>query len=330
MAAAPTKSPRVRNWCFTLNNPSGLLDDEYEANTSLIAYICYGEEIGDSGTPHFQGYVEFTKKVTLKVCKELLPTAHWEPRYGTQAQAIAYCKKEGDPFLFHERGTLKVQGKRTDIQDLYKDALTLMSLKDLQDKHPAPYMRMHRAVDRVRFNATVGMRRSRVPTVVVLYGETGCGKTHYCEEIAPDAFYLEAPSSSNGTLWWDGYDFQDTVVFDEFSGWVKFTKLLRMLHQGNCKIETKGGTMALMATNFLFTSNYHPSTWYPNVSNWNSFLRRVTTWSYWFMEDGLRKHSNFNDYDDFCAFAIQIEGPPKTDNNNRPKYCPPDGCTRLE
>jgi len=321
------RSPRSRNWVFTLNNPSGLLDGDYLDWMDKITYLCYGEETGDSGTPHFQGYVEWNEKATLKTCKDFLYEAHWEPRRGTQMEAINYCKKEGDPLLFHEHGTLKQQGKRTDLEEMYKDALSLMSLSELQDKHPSNYMRYPKAVDRVRFNATVNKTRTRMPTVAVLYGSTGTGKTHYCTTNSPDAYILESPSSKNGTLWWDGYDFHDTVIVDEFYGWIKFSKLLRICDKYNCKVEIKGGTTALLAENFYFTSNSHPATWYPNVPNWNAFVRRVSIWSYWWMEDGVRMHSDHSTYEEFCDVVEHYEGPLPL---KPPPYTPSDGCTRQD
>lgn len=42
------------NWCFTINNPEGLLDFD---TLPPHKYCVYQEEIGENGTLHFQGYV---------------------------------------------------------------------------------------------------------------------------------------------------------------------------------------------------------------------------------------------------------------------------------
>jgi len=52
------------NWCFTLNNYT---DEEMEqiknlAPSGIIQYIAFGEEIGEEGTPHLQGYLRLNKK----------------------------------------------------------------------------------------------------------------------------------------------------------------------------------------------------------------------------------------------------------------------------
>lgn len=48
---------RAKNWCFTINNPTGLLDFE---SFPPIKYAVYQEEVGKKGNYHFQGYVTFS------------------------------------------------------------------------------------------------------------------------------------------------------------------------------------------------------------------------------------------------------------------------------
>lgn len=95
---------RYRNWCFTLNfgelPPFLFLDGDF--NDSLITYLCYQEEVGDSGTHHLQGYLELSAPRPLRsvlafplFCdlQQAGYSFHLEPRRGTQAEAIAYCRK---------------------------------------------------------------------------------------------------------------------------------------------------------------------------------------------------------------------------------------------
>jgi len=54
-------SRQFRNFVFTLNNYS---EEEHETllKCDSFKYIIIGREIGDSGTPHLQGYAELKKK----------------------------------------------------------------------------------------------------------------------------------------------------------------------------------------------------------------------------------------------------------------------------
>lgn len=82
-------------FCFTLNNPimkgEELLEHFKVAGANLVVFQL---EEGESGTPHFQGYVRFTKRMRLGNLKKVLPQAHWENRKKPPKAAIAYCKKE--------------------------------------------------------------------------------------------------------------------------------------------------------------------------------------------------------------------------------------------
>jgi len=86
-------SPSIR-WCFTLNNYTK------EEHSSIVLvfreksklYII-GDEVGEFGTPHLQGYVEFKTKVRPV---NLFPfkRIHWEKSKGNRDENITYCSKQ--------------------------------------------------------------------------------------------------------------------------------------------------------------------------------------------------------------------------------------------
>ena len=86
-------SPSIR-WCFTLNNYTkeelGSIVLIFREKSKL--YII-GDEVGESGTPHLQGYVEFKTKVRpmgLFSFKRI----HWEKCKGNRDENVAYCSKQ--------------------------------------------------------------------------------------------------------------------------------------------------------------------------------------------------------------------------------------------
>jgi len=86
-------SPSIR-WCFTLNNYT---ENEYSSIIDIFKiksklYII-GNEIGESKTPHLQGYVEFKTKVRPMGLFEH-KRIHWEKAKGNKEQNIEYCSKE--------------------------------------------------------------------------------------------------------------------------------------------------------------------------------------------------------------------------------------------
>ena len=94
------KNPQAKHWCFTLNNPG---EEEVPEWPVDVQYYVIGIETGASGTPHWQGYVCFTKQLRLTQLKRLMPRAHWEVMRGTPQQAADYCKKDGN---YQEDGIL--------------------------------------------------------------------------------------------------------------------------------------------------------------------------------------------------------------------------------
>ena len=118
MSSAKSSITQGRNWCFTLNNFT-TTDLKF---TDKVAYAIWQHEVGESGTPHLQGYIEFTRSQQLTACKKLLPTAHWAMRKGSQAEARAYCMKKDSTYRAGpwEYGEFREhqQGHRTDIDEV--------------------------------------------------------------------------------------------------------------------------------------------------------------------------------------------------------------------
>lgn len=85
--------PLCRAWCYTLNNPT---EDEIEIIKRIpdIKVHVAAHEVGDSGTPHIQGYIRFEKPQRMTRIKRFLPRAHVEIREGTETQAYNYCLKQ--------------------------------------------------------------------------------------------------------------------------------------------------------------------------------------------------------------------------------------------
>ena len=81
-----------KRWCFTLNNWT-------ENQLSAIVRECHsfcdiaviGSEVGESGTPHLQGYVEFKVKQRPLSKMQGAKGAHWEVSKGTRYDNYEYC-----------------------------------------------------------------------------------------------------------------------------------------------------------------------------------------------------------------------------------------------
>lgn len=109
---------RAKRWVFTLNNPT---PEEVVNLNNLgpqVEYLVFGNEVGENGTPHLQGYVHFKAAVRFTTAKnKLSPRVHLEVARGSPEEAATYCKKDGN---FQEYGVLpEGQGKRRDLDAFF-------------------------------------------------------------------------------------------------------------------------------------------------------------------------------------------------------------------
>lgn len=92
----------------------------------------------------------------------------------------------------------------------------------------------------------------------MFWGAPRTGKSRKAHEMFPDAY--RAADNPNG--WFDGYEGQEAVIFDEFTGLFPRQLMLQLLDRYPLQLPIKGGFVAIKATKVVFTSNLDPSTWY--------------------------------------------------------------------
>ena len=298
----------ARNFIFTLNNPTEDLSFEDSLWNNNLKFLVAVKEVGESGTPHLQGYLELIQPRRFTWVKERLPQAHLEKRRGSRKQAIAYCLKTLVPYLqvqessqlsseeeFNE--SLLVNSMTTylfpsdaclyklvqdNCLDKKKETQRQKTLKEVRNKinegatdltianeYFDVWVSNYRAFERYR--TLITPPRNHPVEVIVIQGPTATGKSKYCLDNYPNAYWKQR------SQWWDGYSGHDTVVIDEFYGWLPFDLLLRVCDRYPLLVESKGGQIQFVAKTIIITSNSVPNSWYRNVY-FNSFMRRVSKW----------------------------------------------------
>ncbi|AHH31485.1 replication-associated protein [Dragonfly larvae associated circular virus-10] len=89
-------------WCFTLNNytEKDVASITEKLTFSNCVFAKVGKEIGDSGTPHLQGFIHLRKRLRLACLKKLVgDRAHCEVARGTDKDNESYCGKDSDVVL---------------------------------------------------------------------------------------------------------------------------------------------------------------------------------------------------------------------------------------
>lgn len=272
---------QARHWCFTINNPGDELID-FDV-IEHVRYSVYQKEVGEQGTPHYQGYIEFTKPKRLGAVKKIFPTAHWEVRKGTRTEARDYCTKEDSrvdgPYEYGEwRDESPKKGRAIDS---FKEAIDSGKTDlELWDSHPFQFLQYHKHLGTIRLLKSSG--RNWEMTVEYIYGKPGVGKSHKALTENPGAFW-KAPLNQ----WWDGYQGQKTIILDEFSGrWFPWEILMKLLDCYPLPVEQKGGMMPMMANKIVITSNKYPWDLYNRLKfPMEALYRRITSWI--LLEEGV-------------------------------------------
>lgn len=149
-----------RRYVFTLNNPAtnspkwgGVSDfGVWLFNILGLSFIIWSYEKGASGTKHFQGYLELSKKSHLQSIKNKFKAfgAWVAPAKGTAQQSIEYIShtgkwigKQGLIAGAWEKGqpAKLAQGTRTDLKLLADDIKKGHDLKKIAEDHTATLLK---------------------------------------------------------------------------------------------------------------------------------------------------------------------------------------------
>lgn len=282
---------KLRNICATLNNWTedqhasiikNFLDDKY-------TYLVIGKEVGESGTPHLQIYLELPNSRAFRTLHKELFKAHIEARKGTAKQASDYCKKGEQPHEeweehgakgpnwgknvdYTELGVLSQQGKRTDLDDLVESIATGKRTTDevcIED--PMMYHKYGRTLTKAEDILLRKRYRKEMTAGEWYYGGTGVGKSHTAyENYNPDTHYVK-PMGEKDVGWWDGYTGQETVIINEFRGQLPYSELLDLMDKWPKFVSRRGREpVPFLAKRLIITSALPPGEVYHNLAERDS------------------------------------------------------------
>lgn len=167
------------------------------------------------------------------------------------------------------------QGRPAGKIEAMKAAIEGKSLTYVMENYPDQYARYHAAINKVIAAKDSPRFLHEPPEVLIYFGPTGTGKSYKAYSENPDAYRKILAGK-----WWDGYDNQSTVIFEEFNPTAKneidLPELLKALDKYPYRIEVKGGSMQLKANKFIFTTNINPASWYEGHPQQAAFRRRIT------------------------------------------------------
>lgn len=241
-------------WVFTLNNYS---DEELRAIkswcTASCQYCVIGEEVGESGTPHLQGYLRTKKKCRLSQIKDYVSRrAHFEAARGSDIDNRDYCSKEGRVWSFGRcRG--KDSKSRDELALEYSACFNSRELGKFIDDNPGVYAWSGHTLLRNQLAGRPAIERPDI-NVEWIWGPPGVGKSRLAHERYPNG-YVKEPR----TKWWTGYKLESDIIIDDFGPrGIDLNHLLRWFDRYRCYVETKGDMVPLYGVNWIVTSNFSP------------------------------------------------------------------------
>lgn len=271
---------RARSFCFTHNNYG---EDDLASLQALtfVKYGCVGKEIGESGTPHLQGYllVKNPKELSamIKALKNALGTApHVEICKGSPQSNIEYCSKGGD---VTEWGTKPKMGRRMDLEHAAEMVREGKRMIEIADEHPGTFIRYHKGIRAYKelhdAEKAAGWRDVKC---YLLTGPTGCGKTRHAMASADRVYKIQG----SDLQWWDGYEGEETILIDEYANDMKITKLLALLDGYKLRLPVKGGFTYAAWKEVWITTNLMTLHDQAAEEHRRALARRITkTVSYW-------------------------------------------------
>lgn len=256
-----------KTWVYTLNNYSD--DDVKQLTLFTVSKHRCCKEVGDNNTPHLQGSITFKRAYRLSQLKKLNSRIHWESAKVVDSEN--YCTK-GDVVIDVNNSA---QGKRTDLNKAVDSIISNNTIREVAKKYPDVYVKYNKGLQALRKELQPRLEGFVKPEVIVYVGKAGTGKSRKVWENEKNLYNIMEPI--NGQIWFDGYEGQEAVLFDDFDyGWVKYHTLLQLLDGYPMQLPVKGSTVWKNWRRIYITTNKPPEQWY-NRDEIDALKRRITT-----------------------------------------------------
>lgn len=262
-----------------------------------IKYIIFGEEKGELGTQHLQGYLVLHWQKTLNATKTFIGinSIHLEVAKGNSSHNKEYCSKgeqthdeweslgtQGPNYglnaVIHEKGTRPLtQKEKGEEGKKYWEQLIVDSEKGdfskIREEDPKLYFHHLRTIQYHRTNAAQKPASLVNLDNIWIWGPTGTGKSLSVEVKYPNAY------KKMQNKWWDGYNDEEEVFIDDLDKKKAIDFMGALLKNwadhGAFLAECKGGnTRYIRPKRIIVTCNWSPNDIWEEQEMLQPILRR--------------------------------------------------------
>jgi hypothetical protein len=280
-------NPSARAWCWTLANPSFQeiqeLAEKFSNPNYDVEKIIAGQEIGEGGLQHIQGYLVLGTKTTLwQIRRRFSERAHWETAKAGPQQNYEYCTKQGKTIFSKgfEKQEKKVETKNY-WGEIIRDAMT-MNVGQFMIAHPKEWLIRRAQIERLMLDSAKAKMRTWGGILTNknfwIWGRAGLGKSRWANGLnVPGDCYRK-----NYNKWWCGFDSRTVqkVIVEDWPGGQQGEMLAQ-----HCKIwgdrypfvgETKGSAVMIEPGAFflIITSNFSPAQCFSREQDLDAITRR--------------------------------------------------------
>jgi len=293
---APKKNTQGRDWCFTVNNPVQA-EEQFLAYLETLDDIRYAvfqrEKAPDTGTEHYQGYMEFSQPKWFTTIRNYLSEkaigvqAHVEQRRKKRSEAREYCMTEETRISpkYYELNDFVGDGERTDINGIIKDIEVGMTNIELAKKYGNKFVIVRAWADEYRqdYLAQKSKQTRRLGIeVTYISGVTKAGKTrHVLDKYGDENVYRVTDYGTKFSAEkFDGYKGEDIIIFEEFRSQIKIEKMLNYLDVYAVELPSRFRNKWACYTKIFIVSNWKLYDQYKNIQaehpeTWKAFLSRI-------------------------------------------------------
>lgn len=318
---------RSRKWQLTINNPKEHSLEHDKINEKLnefdgLIYYCFCDEIGENKTYHTHLYIQFKNARNFQTIKNKFQEAHIENAKGTAQENREYIRKEGKYLnsdkkstnlidTFEEFGQMpdELKGERTDLKELYNSIENGYSNNEIM-QNDLKFMFQIDKIEKVRTSIFNDKYKNeyRILEVNYIWGETGTGKTRYVMEKYG---YNQVYRVTDYDHPFDGYKWEDVILFDEFRSSLIIADMLKYLDgypvELPCRYSNKNAsyTKVYIISNIILEKQFIGEQQYEQET-YNAFIRRLNNIMY-FSKKAKYLFRSYQDYksNNYEIFEIQ-------------------------
>jgi hypothetical protein len=286
-----------RNWVFTWNNPSDSSSDTFPKEACVNQFldfvnshgggnVCIGLEHGEeNGTEHLQGVFHLSSSsVSFKVIKSHFPGCHFESCRSLTA-SIKYCCKEKVLFNNFPADGCTNQGHRTDLDLICSEILSGQSnVSEIARSYPKSYVLHSKGLLDLFHTVESPLRKEH--DVTWIFGESNSGKTTFALR---NVGALDFVVIVGGSRFFNGYESQSVVVFDDLRKDFEMNRLLNLIGSVPSIVEVKGSWRYFNPSSIKITCNFDPlefcARFYPTEDPIQLVRRLSSVWKCSFVDN---------------------------------------------